>query len=194
MSANERAAKAARRARPSRYGASREPITSVQPLFSITITTIRWRRGAGRLDPGTEWSPHVTAPACPFENAQRQSGSRRTKRRTRRRPVCLPTWRLSRKIGRLDEIPEGGAKSFLRASGDPRTDNRYKVPEGYLWRKQGQPDSEFVVIAVVEDDVVIPITLSTPDGGTTAEVPEFLYADMTIRLHGMAVRPIGQNV
>lgn len=98
------------------------------------------------------------------------------------------------KIGRLDELPEGGAKSFLRASGDPRTDNRYKVPEGYLWRKQGQPDSEFVVIAVVEDTVVIPITLSAPDGGDTVEVPDFLYADFTIRLHGMAVRPIGQNV
>jgi len=98
------------------------------------------------------------------------------------------------KIGRLDEIPEGGAKSFLRASGDPRTDNRYKVPEGYLWRKQGQPDSEFVVIAVVEDDVVVPITLSAPDGGAANAVPLFLYADMTIRLHGMAIRPIGQNV
>lgn len=91
------------------------------------------------------------------------------------------------KIGTLDEIPEGGAKSYLRASGDPRIDNRYRVPEGYLWRRAGEPDGEFIMRASLAEPVVIPIQLVSPPlaGVTTPPVPQFLFLDITMRLHGM---------
>jgi hypothetical protein len=92
------------------------------------------------------------------------------------------------KIGTLDEIPEGGAKSFLRASGDPRTDNRFRIPEGYLWRREGLPDSEFVVRGTVAEAVVIPISLvAIAAGAGNANKPNNLYIDITVRLHGLAV-------
>jgi hypothetical protein len=91
------------------------------------------------------------------------------------------------KIGTLDEIPEGGAKSFLHASGDPRTDNRYRIPEGYLWRREGQPDSEFITRGTVAEAVVVPISLVATQGGATLQLPQFLYLDVTIRLHGLAL-------
>jgi hypothetical protein len=97
-------------------------------------------------------------------------------------------------IGTLDEIPEGGAKSFLRASGDPRTDNRYKVPEGYTWRKQGIKDCDFVVIGEIEDTVIVPISLVATDGGATIEVPQSIFVDLTFRLHGIAIDGVGRNV
>lgn len=91
------------------------------------------------------------------------------------------------KIGTLDEIPEGGAKSFLHASGDPRTDNRYRIPEGYLWRREGQPDSEFIVRGTVAEAVVVPISLIATQGGATLQTPQSLFIDVTIRLHGLAL-------
>ena len=91
------------------------------------------------------------------------------------------------KIGTLDEIPEGGAKSFLRASGDPRTDNRYRIPEGYLWRREGQPDSEFITRGRITEAVVVPISLIATQGGATLQLPLNLFVDITIRLHGLAL-------
>lgn len=97
------------------------------------------------------------------------------------------------KIGTCDEIPEGGAKSFLRSNGDPRTDNRYKVPEGMIWRRQGLPDSEFVMRITVADDICIPLNLVTLPQGTTPAVPQRIYIDITGRLHGMALAGISKN-
>ena len=91
------------------------------------------------------------------------------------------------KIGTLDEIPEGGAKSFLHASGDPRTDNRYRIPEGYLWRREGMPDSEFITRGTVAEAVVVPISLIATQGGATLQLPTNLFIDVTIRLHGLAL-------
>ena len=91
------------------------------------------------------------------------------------------------KIGTLDEIPEGGAKSFLHASGDPRTDNRYRIPEGYLWRREGMPDSEFITRGTVAEAVVVPISLVALIGGAVLIVPTQLFIDVTIRLHGLAL-------
>lgn len=114
------------------------------------------------------------------------------------KPVCAIEFLWDQKnvlkIGTLDEIPEGGAKSFLHASGDPRTDNRYKVPEGYAWRKQGMKDCDFVVVGSVEDTVILPITLIATDGGATVEVPKYIYLDVVMRLHGMSIDGVGRNV
>lgn len=99
-------------------------------------------------------------------------------------------------IGTLDEVPEGASKSFLRASGDPRTDNRYKVPEGYLWRKEGQTDSEFVCRLQLRQAVVVPISLIAGLLGLTPltrPIPTRIIVDITLRLHGLSVAPPTKN-
>ena len=107
------------------------------------------------------------------------------------KPQCAIEFEWDRrrveKIGTLDEIPEGGAKSFLHASGDPRTDNRYRIPEGYLWRREGMPDSEFIVRGTITEAIVVPISLIATQGGAVLQTPINLYIDVTIRLHGMAL-------
>ena len=98
-------------------------------------------------------------------------------------------------IGTADEIPEGGAKSYLRANGQPRTDNRYKIPEGYAWRKAGQPDSTFNVVVQLAEAVVIPVSL-VPLLGTTGPVngiPTRIAVDLEMRLHGLNVRKPSVN-
>lgn len=94
-----------------------------------------------------------------------------------------------KKIGTLDQIPEGGAKSFLRSNGDPRTDDRFRIPEGFLWRRAGQPDSEFVVRGTLAEAVVVPINLVLrPGDATTFVAPRFVMLDITVRVHGLRVK------
>lgn len=90
------------------------------------------------------------------------------------------------KIGTLDEIPEGGAKSFLRASGDPRNDNRYRIPEGFLWRRSGEPDGDFIVRGTVTDPIVVPVSLVGLAGVATLRIPTHIFVDVTVRLHGLS--------
>jgi hypothetical protein len=101
-------------------------------------------------------------------------------------------------IGSIDQIPEGGAKSFLRSHGDPRTDDRYKIPEGYLWRRDGQPDCEFIVRLKTTSDVVIPCN----NIASFANPPVFalnpgqfpgLGLDVTCRVHGLSVKLPSRN-
>lgn len=98
--------------------------------------------------------------------------------------------RYVEKIGTSDQIPEGGAKSFLKASGDPRNDNRYRIPEGYLWCREGDPDSEFIVRATLVDPVFIPLNNlrvfnATPvnENAHTA----YIFLDISMRLHGLSL-------
>lgn len=92
------------------------------------------------------------------------------------------------KIGCCDEIPEGGAKSLLNSSGDPNTNNRYKVPEGFLWRRSGEPDSEFVARATLTESVIVPISLIGLGGQTSAlTVPKYIFTDIAMRLHGISI-------
>lgn len=103
--------------------------------------------------------------------------------------------RKTEHIGTLDEIPEGGAKSFLRANGDPRTDNRYRIPEGYMWRRAGEPDSNLAVILTLMDPVVVPITIIGLFGTTQSPVivPQSIAVDITMRVHGLNVSPPSNN-
>lgn len=97
-------------------------------------------------------------------------------------------------IGVLSQIPEGGARSLLKASGIPDTANRYKVPEGYAWRRKAQPDCDFVINAKVTDDVVCPINLVAPAGqGAVASTPLYIYQDVAMRVHGLGLTQIGNN-
>lgn len=99
-------------------------------------------------------------------------------------------WDRSRviKVGTADEIGEGGPKSFLRSNGDPRPDARYKIPEGYVWRRQGQPDSEFIVRGVLQDNLFVPVTdIALPITGAEPSSIANVFLDLTFRLHGLAV-------
>lgn len=101
------------------------------------------------------------------------------------------------KMGTLEQIPEGAANSYLRASGEPSTNDRYRIPEGYLWRREGQPDSEFIVRGNLVEPVIVPllnITLPTSSTGTqTARPPAFVYLDVVLRLHGLSVKLPSRN-
>jgi hypothetical protein len=97
-------------------------------------------------------------------------------------------------IGTLDQIPEGGAKSYLHASGHPSTDNRYKIPEGYIWRRTDKPDGDFVVRATVTDSVVVPISLMVLPGGQATATPQYLIQAVSMRLHGLGLGQPGTNV
>jgi hypothetical protein len=99
------------------------------------------------------------------------------------------------KIGTLEQIPEGAANSYLRAVGEPSTNDRYRVPEGYLWRREGQPDSEFVTTGVLTEPVAVPIlNVATPSSVTpTVAVLGLVFLDVTLRLHGLSVKLPSRN-
>jgi hypothetical protein len=108
-------------------------------------------------------------------------------------PLCEVTFQWDRgkiiTIGTLDQIPEGAGKSFLRANGDPRTDNRFRAPEGYVWRTQSKPDSEFSVKIATYEALVVPISfvaLQGSDALTTSATDVCL--DVVLRLHGLSLR------
>jgi hypothetical protein len=94
------------------------------------------------------------------------------------------------KIGTLEQIPEGAANSYLRASGEPSTNDRYRIPEGYLWRREGQPDSEFIVRGVLTQPVAVPIMAVLGPSATTPTntLPGYIILDCLMRLHGLSVK------
>lgn len=94
------------------------------------------------------------------------------------------------KIGTLEQIPEGAANSYLRASGEPSTNDRYRIPEGYLWRREGQPDSEFIVRGVLTQTVAVPIMAVLGPSSTTPfnVLPGYILLDCAMRLHGLSVK------
>lgn len=98
-------------------------------------------------------------------------------------------------IGTLDQVPEGGAKSYLRANGDPRTDNRIRFPEGYLWRGEGKPDSEMVVRSTLRSPIVIPLTMIEVEalGDDGPVPPTHLFLDLAMRVHGLSCGPVSRN-
>lgn len=93
--------------------------------------------------------------------------------------------RRAEQIGCLDNVPEGAAKSLLRASGMPSTDNRFRVPEGYLWRKSGA-DEDFVARATLARPIVIPATTVLGPNMNGPSAPAKILVDLKLRLHGVA--------
>jgi hypothetical protein len=102
-------------------------------------------------------------------------------------------WDRSRivKMGTLDQIPEGAANSYLRASGEPSTNDRYRIPEGYIWRREGEPDSEFITRGTLQDALCVPmLRVAVPTTSTVADVenPALVNIDVVLRLHGLSVK------
>jgi hypothetical protein len=94
------------------------------------------------------------------------------------------------KIGTLEQIPEGAANSYLRSSGEPSTNDRYRIPEGYLWRREGQPDSEFIIRGVLTQPVAVPMLVVLGPSATTPTniIPGRIKLDSLMRLHGLSVK------
>ncbi len=84
-------------------------------------------------------------------------------------------------LGTLEELAEGGGNSYLRANGQPSTDNKWRIPEGLMWRRDGQPDSELIVRGKLENTVVIAINTVT-DRQAAAVATE-----LKLRLHGISL-------
>jgi hypothetical protein len=97
------------------------------------------------------------------------------------------------KVGTLEEFPEGGGKSYLRSNGEPSSANRYRIPEGYLWRRDGQPDSEFVARATLRNPIVIPLNFAVDVAGTGNTLIQSVGIELKMRLHGMAVKLPSRN-
>ena len=93
------------------------------------------------------------------------------------------------KIGTVDTIPCASAKSYLRANGDPNQSNVYRIPEGYLWRRDSQPDSEFSVNLTLQRALVVPINGIVPyvAQATTAVAPTTIWIEVVMRLYGLSV-------
>jgi hypothetical protein len=92
------------------------------------------------------------------------------------------------RLGTLDLLPRGGAGSMLRSNGLPTSDNRFLVPEGLLWRRDGQHDSEFCLTCKLERALVVPISLVQLPGGDATDVPSFIYVELVARLFGLSVQ------
>lgn len=99
------------------------------------------------------------------------------------------------KMGTLEQLPEGAANSYLRAVGEPSTNDRYRIPEGYLWRREGQPDCEFVARGTTTEPVCVPIlNVALPSSVTPAVgVIGKAFLDVVIRLHGLSVKLPSRN-
>lgn len=100
-------------------------------------------------------------------------------------------------LGTLDQIPEGGAKSYLRANGEPTHHNFFRMPEGQKWCREGSPaDTKFQLVARLERDVYV--IVAEPGLITTGETPignlQNVYLDWKVRLHGHAFYLPSQNV
>jgi len=96
-------------------------------------------------------------------------------------------------LGTCDLLPQAGAASYLRTSGEPTSDNRFRIDEGYIWRRDGQTDGEFSVMCKVEEPVVIYANLVTPPGGQTPVAPTTIWLDLVMRVYGVEVEGLGQN-
>lgn len=100
------------------------------------------------------------------------------------------------KIGTVDLLPQAGAQSALRSNGVAESSNRYRVPEGYLWRKDGMSDSDLQVTVTLRRDLVVPINRVANWIDTETVVnyaPTKIYLECVMRLFGLAVNMPSDN-
>lgn len=97
-------------------------------------------------------------------------------------------------VGTADLFPCANASSYLRANGEPTARNYWRCDEGYLWRRDGQPDSDLDVVGVLREPVTVPINtgLFHTDAGPIV-VPTGFWLDVGMRLHGVTFKLPSQN-
>lgn len=102
------------------------------------------------------------------------------------------------RLGLLAQFPCGDASSFLRAQGEPMGANRFNIPTGILWDKDGEADSDISFVARVTSPVTFAIAIPTCGFDTTAGGPlaltvSHIAVEMCLRLHGVQVSPVSRN-
>jgi hypothetical protein len=98
------------------------------------------------------------------------------------------------KLGVCDLLPQAGGASYLRANGAPESENRYAIPEGYVWRRDGEPDGEFLARVTLERPLVVPISLrSMITSPTTFVAPQGIWMEISMRLFGLEVQLPSSN-
>jgi hypothetical protein len=97
------------------------------------------------------------------------------------------------KMGTFDQFVEGGGASYLNSNGEPSVNNKFRIPEGFIWARESQPASEMQVVAKLENDVVIPYTPIV--AALTSGHPHLTYAwvEITMRVGGILLRVPGSN-
>lgn len=102
--------------------------------------------------------------------------------------------RRTEKLGTLATLPEAGGSSYLRSNGTPSPDSKWRIPEGYRWNRDGQPDSELVVYVKTWETLVVPISLCTiPGAPGVPKSPVAMWVDLTLKLSGLQVSLPGTN-
>lgn len=98
------------------------------------------------------------------------------------------------KLGTLRNLAQGGGGSQLRSNGMPLCSNAFHIEEGYLWARVSTTDSELVVRMVVNESIVIPITLNDdPLDDTNVIAPAWIYMSLQLKLHGFEFKYESRN-
>jgi hypothetical protein len=87
-------------------------------------------------------------------------------------------------VGPVDVIPDGAAKTYLRAIGENSNANRYPIVGGIEWAEDGATGADLEFKLKSFRDIVIPITI--PDFGLqgTTIAPNAISLEVRARLHG----------
>lgn len=97
------------------------------------------------------------------------------------------------KMGTVDQFVQGSGASYLRSNGEPSVNNRFRIPEGFLWAREGQPAGQMQVVCALADDVVIPYSqVAAPLDGTFPALTA-VYVELVLRVGGMILRVPGSN-
>jgi hypothetical protein len=97
------------------------------------------------------------------------------------------------KMGTCDQFVEGGGASYLNSNGEPSVNNRFRIPEGFIWARESQPASEMQVVVKLENDVVVPYTpVAGPITGTHTVLAN-AYVEILMRVGGLLLRVPGSN-
>lgn len=97
------------------------------------------------------------------------------------------------KMGTCDQFVEGGGASYLNSNGSPDVNNKYRIPEGFIWAREGQPAGELQVICKLENDVVIPYTPPAAPITGTHQIATHAYVEILMRVGGLLLRVPGSN-
>jgi hypothetical protein len=97
------------------------------------------------------------------------------------------------KMGTFDQFVEGGGASYLNSNGEPSVNNKFRIPEGFIWARESQPASEMQVVAKLENDVAIPYTPLV--AALTSGHPHltFAWVEIQLRVGGILLRVPGSN-
>lgn len=99
-------------------------------------------------------------------------------------------------IANLGNIGQGSGASYLLANGEPSPENRFRIPEGIIWRREGAgSDTKITFTAKLTKTVVVPLSLVVPpaSGDGAGIVPESIKADWQLNLHGIQLREGSRN-